>query len=91
MTRPEHEQLPDHLRRGIDDELARMQAEDQICAGPRKPSPLKGLAAAALIVLVLLTVLFVTLGMERGAPFGPDTPVILVTPLTTYGAPTYVP
>lgn len=88
MSRPEHEQLPDYLRKGIDDELARMQAEDQICAGS-PPSPLKGLVVTAVIIIVLVSVLGIALG--RGTPVRPDVPIILVTPLTTYGAPSYVP
>jgi hypothetical protein len=89
LSRPEHEQLPPHLRKGIDDELARMQAEEQICR--MKPwSPMRGLFYTGVITFVLMFVLFMGLALQHGATFGPDKPVVIVPTPTKYGEPFYV-
>ena len=83
-----HDQLPPHIRKGIDDQLARIEQDNQITgerAGADFPRWLGWLILAGLLVVgMALLVLFVELGHQVNQPSPFQSP--FHTP-TTYGAP----
>jgi hypothetical protein len=86
----QHDQLPPHIRKGIDDELSRMRAEDAIAAAASRPAEPRWLGWVILLATLIcglgLIALFVTIG--HAANFdGSRDHVVIHTPTTTYGAP----
>jgi len=87
----QHDQLPPHIRKGIDDQLHRFAREELVIAAARPGADFPAwlgwtVLAGLLVVGMALVLLFAELG-HRANFDGRDNHVIISTP-TTYGVPT---